>query len=148
MHRQQATQTAPRRWSPRVPGPSGSGRPGRRPRLRGVPSVGARGRPAGSPRFLGGLRPGGGQSARRGKQPSGNSPVALARGLFGALRKKRASKPGKGSRRGPALLAVLGGLGAAGAAAFRRRQSTRNQPVPASAPDAKGATESPPAQSA
>jgi hypothetical protein len=56
------------------------------------------------------------------------------------------SEPRKGSRRGPALLAVLGGLAAAGAAAFQRRQSTGSQPQASeSGPEVGRATQTPPA---
>jgi hypothetical protein len=125
MQRRQAIQ---RRWSPPARAPSGRARPGRRTARFGV------------------LRQSERQAARRGKQRSGSSPVALARGLFGALGKSRASRSAKGSRRGPALLAVLGGLGAAGAAAFKRRQSARSQPqvdeqVDRSAPAAPSVTQ-------
>jgi hypothetical protein len=90
------------------------------------------------------VRPGGRQSGRRGKQAGRKSPVALARGPFGALGKNKASTGAKRSRKGPALLAVLAGLGAAGAAAFKRRQDTRPEPQAAPvAPDATGETETP-----
>jgi hypothetical protein len=150
MQRRQATQ---RRWSPPHLGPSGRAGPGRRTARRAGSFGGRRGRPATSSARFGLLHQGERQAARRGKQPSGSSPVALARGLFGALGKSKASRSAKRSRRGPALIAVLGGLGAAGAAAFKRRQSARSQPqvdekVDRSAPDAPSVTQTPPVQSA
>lgn len=49
--------------------------------------------------------------------------MTFARGLRGAGQKKTSSK---GPRKGPALLA-LAGLGAAGAAAFKRRRASEEQ---------------------
>jgi hypothetical protein len=71
-------------------------------------------------------RPGRARTGRgRGKPSGGSSPIALARGLLGAVGK---GKPSKGSRKRPALLAVVAGLGAAGAAALRRRRSGQEEP--------------------
>ena len=74
-------------------------------------------------------------AAGRRKQSSGGSAMVLGRGLLGALAKQT---PSKRSRKGPALLAVAAGLGAAGAAALKRRRSAEDQPplnvVPAQAP--------------
>jgi hypothetical protein len=50
--------------------------------------------------------------------------MALGRGMTGAARRQQKSK---GSRKGPALLAVLAGLGAAGAAALKRRRTGGGQ---------------------
>ena len=50
--------------------------------------------------------------------------MTLGRGLLGALGKQTKSK---GSRKGPALVAVAAGLGAAGAAALKRRRSGEDQ---------------------
>jgi hypothetical protein len=143
MHKPQAVQTSAKPWLRRLPGASGGGHPERRQGAGRFTA--ARGRPAtSSPRFPA-VRPGGRQSARRGKQSLRTSAMALTRGVFGAASKSKASKPRKGSRRGPALVALLGGLGAAGAAAFKRRQSTRNQAPPP--PGADTASQTPAAPS-
>ena len=63
--------------------------------------------------------------AGRRRQSSGGSPMVLGRGLLGALAKQT---PSKRSRKGPALMAVVAGLGAAGAAALKRRRSGEDQP--------------------
>jgi hypothetical protein len=80
-----------------------------------------------------GRRPGADKPSRRGKSSSARSPIGLASGLLSAVstkkgspKAKRSGKRAKRSRKGPALLAALGGVGAA-AAAFKRRQSTRQQ---------------------
>jgi hypothetical protein len=76
--------------------------------------------------------------------------MAFAHGLFGAVGKNKTTGSNR-SRKAPALLAVLGGLGAAGAAAFKRRQSTQDQPQAAPSEPAGEPTyphEAPPAASA
>ena len=53
--------------------------------------------------------------------------MVLGRGLLGALAKQT---PSKRSRKGPALMAVVAGLGAAGAAALKRRRSGEDRQPP------------------
>jgi hypothetical protein len=74
----------------------------------------------------------GGPFAARPKRSSGTSVLGLGRGLLG--QQKRSGR----SRKAPAaLIAVLAGVGAAGAAAWKRRRDETDQPsayVPPSAP--------------
>jgi hypothetical protein len=59
--------------------------------------------------------------ATRRRQPSRRDrAMALGRGVSGVARRQQKSKA---SRKGPALLAVVAGLGAAGAAALKWRRS-------------------------
>jgi hypothetical protein len=52
--------------------------------------------------------------------------MALGLGLLGAVGR---NQPSKGSRKGPALLAVVAGLGAVGAAALKRRHTGDDRPA-------------------
>lgn len=148
MRRQRPTPTR-RTWrAPRTTSPTGGARSGRRAAPRGMPFAGARGRRATSPGRFGSVGPGRRPAVGRGKQSSGKSAMALGRGLLGALGNRKQSK---GSRKGPALLTALAGLGAAGAAgaaALKRRRSGEDQPTGHVAPSEPAAPPSSTAEEA
>ena len=104
MHRSRQTQSR-RAWRP--PGTAS-------------PAAGGRFGMVAPGRYAGRRAPAG----RRG-QSSGGSPMVVGRGLLGAFAKQT---PAKRSRKGPVLVAVVAGLGAAGAAALKRRRSAEDQP--------------------
>jgi hypothetical protein len=83
----------------------------------------------------------GGPFARRRKRSSGTSIMVLGRGLLGQ------QKGAERSRKAPAaVIAVLAGLGAAGAAAWKRRRSETDEPTAQVPPSDPAATTTSPAE--
>jgi hypothetical protein len=135
---QKPRQTRARRtWrTPRATTPSPTARSGWRTAPDALARAGGRRRQATSRGRLDAMVPrrsaGSGPFAARPKRSSGTSVVVLGRGLLG--HQKRSER----SRKAPAaLIAVVAGLGAAGAAAWKRRRGESDQAtayVPPSAP--------------
>jgi hypothetical protein len=114
MRREQPRHTGQRRRVPWMASPSRGSTVGAPGRL----LAGVGGRRATRPGRFGLSR----SPARRRKQSSGGSAMAFARGRLGGVGKHQ---PSKRSRTGPALLAVVAGLGVAGAAAIKRRRGEK-----------------------
>jgi hypothetical protein len=128
MPRNIQTRRTPRK--PQAGDPTVGARFGRRAAQRAIPFATERGGPATRRGRFGGVAPGrfsGAPTTMRRTRSSGRSSNPLARGLLGALG-SGPQKRSKGSRKGPALLAVLAGLGAAGAGVLKRRRSGSDQP--------------------
>lgn len=137
MPRNTVTRRTPR--TPRAGDPTVGARFGRRAAQRAIPFATERGRRATRRGRFGGVAlgrfSGAPATTMRRKRSSRRSSNPLARGLLGALGSST-RKRSKGSRKGPALLAVLAGLGAAGAGVLKRRRSGDDQP-PAYVPPTK-----------
>jgi hypothetical protein len=67
--------------------------------------------------------------ARAQKRSSRRSPLARAKGVLGAGPATKKGKGAKGSRKRPAMIAVLGGLGAAATAFGMRRGAKQRTPA-------------------